>query len=84
MIKRVFNEWMVSESENLENLENYLSIHFDKWIKQYANTSEGLSCEMKAFAEMELNWGDNKMFIIYLMIYLFFGIAEEVGLKFKK
>lgn len=46
---------IASKSANLENLESYLSNHFDKWIKQYANTPEGLANEMKAFAEMELN-----------------------------
>lgn len=44
---------IANKSANLDNLESYLSNHFDKWIKQYANTPEGLANEMKAFAEMD-------------------------------
>lgn len=38
---------------NLNNLENYLSRHFDTWMKEFANTPEGLVSELKFFAEME-------------------------------
>lgn len=45
---------IAEKPENLENLEAYLSIHFSKWLLQYANTPEKLAGEMKAFAEMDI------------------------------
>ena len=44
---------LANNTENLENLESYLSYHFEKWLKSWANTPEGLAAEMKHFAEME-------------------------------
>ena len=44
---------LANNTENLENLESYLSCHFEKWLKTCANTPEGLAAEMKEFAEME-------------------------------
>lgn len=44
---------LANNTENLENLESYLSCHFEKWLKAWANTPEGLAAEMKEFAEME-------------------------------
>ena len=40
--------------ENLDNLESYLSYHFQSWLKQYASTPEGMVAEMKSFASMEI------------------------------
>lgn len=40
--------------ENLENLENYLSIHFDRWISKWANTPEDIAQEMRDFATIEM------------------------------
>lgn len=45
---------IASKEENLENLESYLSHHFETWLQKYANTPEGLTYELKAFAEMEI------------------------------
>ena len=42
------------KSENLENFEDYLNLHFEKWFKTYITTPEGLISEMKHFAEMEV------------------------------
>lgn len=39
---------------NLDNLESYLSHHFDVWMKKFANSPEGLVSEIKSFAEMEI------------------------------
>ena len=39
---------------NLENLESYLSQHFDEWLAKYARTPEELTAEMKNFAEMRI------------------------------
>ena len=44
---------LANNTENLENLEGYLSCHFEKWLEIWANTPEGLAAEMKHFAEME-------------------------------
>lgn len=45
---------LANNTENLENLESYLSRHFPEWISKWANTPEGLAVEMKEFAEMEI------------------------------
>lgn len=45
---------IASKEENLENLESYLSHHFETWMQKYANTPEGLIYELRAFAEMEI------------------------------
>ena len=42
------------KTENLNNLESYLSHHFDVWLEKFAYTPEGLVSEMKSFAEMEI------------------------------
>ena len=44
---------LANNTENLENLEGYLSRHFSEWISKWANTPEKLVAEMKEFAEME-------------------------------
>lgn len=46
---RTFSE----NEDNLNNLESYLTYHFRVWIEKFANTPEGLSAELKLFAEME-------------------------------
>lgn len=45
---------IAAKPENLENLECYLSHHFDVWLEIYANTPEKITAELKAFAEMEI------------------------------
>lgn len=40
--------------ENLNNLESYLSHHFDVWLEEFAYTPEGLACELRSFAEMDI------------------------------
>lgn len=37
--------------DNLENLENYLAMHFATWMQKYANTPENIASEMSSFAE---------------------------------
>ena len=44
---------IATKPDNLDNLESYLTYSFDKWLKTWANTPEGLAAEMKHFAEME-------------------------------
>lgn len=42
------------KSENLDNLETYLSHHFSEWLEKFANTPEGITSELKNFAEMTI------------------------------
>lgn len=44
---------MAKKPDNINNLENYLTEHFDIWLKCYGNSPEGIAMEMKTFAEME-------------------------------
>ena len=45
---------IAGKPQNLENLEYYLSIHFSEWLNKFANTPEGITAELKQFAEMEV------------------------------
>ena len=36
----------------LDNLENYLSHHFEKWLKGYADYPGGITDELERFAEI--------------------------------
>lgn len=36
----------------LENFESYLSMHFDKWLKMFANTPENIVEEFESFAKI--------------------------------
>ena len=45
---------IAGKPENLENLEAYLSMHFDKWLDKFANTPENITAELKQFAEMDV------------------------------
>lgn len=45
---------LANNTENLENLESYLSRHFSEWISKWANSPANLAEEMKEFAEMEI------------------------------
>lgn len=40
--------------EQLDNLENYLSQHFDEWLKNYCKTPEDIAVEMKCFSNVEI------------------------------
>ena len=45
---------IAEKPENLNNLQWYLSCHFEAWMEKYANTPEGLTAEMVEFANMEI------------------------------
>lgn len=45
---------IAGKPQNLENLELYLSIHFSEWLEKFANAPDGITAELKAFAEMEI------------------------------
>ena len=45
---------MVSKPNNLDNFEFYLAQHFDVWMEKWANSPEGLTSEVKHFAEIEI------------------------------
>lgn len=44
---------IAEKEENLNNFESYLIYHFSEWMKKFANTPEGLTDELKQFAEMK-------------------------------
>ena len=44
---------IAEKPENLENLELYLSIHFQKWLDRFANYPESITAELKHFAGMD-------------------------------
>lgn len=46
---------LTSNEDSLNNLESYLSHHFDVWMEKFANTPESLASELKQFAEMEIS-----------------------------
>lgn len=43
---------LASDPDALDNFESYLSIHFDAWLRDYANTPETFACELTCFAKM--------------------------------
>ena len=45
---------LASNQKKLDNLENYLSEHFDIWMEKYANTPSGIIYELRGFAEIEI------------------------------
>ena len=45
---------LANKPENLQNLENYLEWHFDKWLEKFANTPACMAAEMSDFAQMEI------------------------------
>ena len=45
---------IAEKPENIDNLECYLENHFDVWMEKFANNPEGLTSEVKHFAEMEI------------------------------
>ena len=45
---------IAGKPENLENLESYLSYHFDEWMNKYANTPENITAELKSFADLDI------------------------------
>lgn len=45
---------IATKPENLENLGNYLSYHFEEWLEKFANTPADISCELRCFADMDI------------------------------
>lgn len=43
---------IAENDEALENFEMYLSYHFEAWLKNYANTPDKISTEIKDFANI--------------------------------
>lgn len=43
---------IATKPENLDNFENYLSYHFDEWLRKFANTPETITAELHEFANM--------------------------------
>lgn len=42
---------IAANEENLSRLGSYLSYHFDSWLRQYANTPDGIADELERFAK---------------------------------
>lgn len=45
---------LAEKPANLDNLESYLSQHFNEWLRKFATTPEDMVTEMKAFASKEI------------------------------
>ena len=45
---------LASKPENLDNLECYLTYHFDWWLQNMSRTPLNLASEMHQFAVMEI------------------------------
>jgi hypothetical protein len=43
---------LAEHEEALRNFENYLSIHFDAWMKKWANTPAGIADEFEQFSKI--------------------------------
>ena len=43
---------IASNETALENFESYLSMHFDTWLKVYADYPGGITDELERFAEI--------------------------------
>lgn len=43
---------MAAKPETIDNMESYLSNHFEVWLDRYANTPENLTYEFEGFAKM--------------------------------
>lgn len=43
-----------TKEENLNNFQNYLSIHFEQWLERFARTPLAITCELESFADMEI------------------------------
>lgn len=45
---------LAENPDSLENLESYLSGHFQSWLEKFANKPENIAAELAAFTEMEV------------------------------
>lgn len=45
---------LAENPDSLENLESYLSGHFQFWLEKFADNPGNISAELAAFAEMEV------------------------------
>ena len=43
---------LANKPDNLDNLQSYLSTHFGEWLTKWANTPQGMTAEMREFANM--------------------------------
>ena len=45
---------IATKEENLNNLQLYLSMHFQQWLTRFANTPQDIVFELEQFAKMEI------------------------------
>lgn len=43
---------LANNEDALDNLEYYLSMHFDVWMQKFASTPESITAEMNSFAHI--------------------------------
>ena len=43
---------LAKNDDAIENLEYYLSMHFDIWLQKFANTPGGMASELNDFAHI--------------------------------
>lgn len=43
---------LASNEDAINNMESYLSYHFDSWMKKWAHDPEGITGELENFAKM--------------------------------
>lgn len=44
---------LAGNENNLQNLESYLSRHFEAWMIKFANSPENIAAELEDFSNME-------------------------------
>lgn len=45
---------IAKKEDNIDNLQHYLSMHFESWLERFARTPLAIVCEMESFADMEI------------------------------
>lgn len=43
---------LANNEDALDNLEYYLSMHFDVWMQKFASTPESITAELNSFAHI--------------------------------
>ena len=43
---------LANNEDALDNLEYYLSMHFDVWMQKFASTPESITAELSSFAHI--------------------------------
>ena len=52
----IMRQAIIDLAENpdaLDNLTSYLSMHFESWLKKFANTPGNMAAELRSFSHIE-------------------------------